>query len=140
MTGRYSSSLGSLPSAASDFVGRERELDKIAELLLDSARLITLIGSGGIGKTRLATEAVHRYHKARRVPVHWVRLARLASGADVSAVEDEVAQAIVDADFSDRSVWAALVDTLTRSDAVGHRLQTILVMDNCEHVLDGAGR
>ncbi|WP_329405552.1 LuxR C-terminal-related transcriptional regulator [Nocardia vinacea] len=140
MTGRYSSSLGSLPTAVSDFVGRERELDKIAKLLLDSTRLITLIGSGGIGKTRLATEAVHRYHKARRVPVHWVRLARLAGGADKSAVEDEVAQAIVDADFSDRSVWAALVDTLTRSDAVGHRLQTILVMDNCEHVLDGAGR
>ncbi|MEV5835329.1 AAA family ATPase [Nocardia sp. NPDC052112] len=140
MTGRYSPSLGSLPTTVSDFVGRERELDKIAKLLLDSARLITLIGSGGIGKTRLATEAVHRYHKARRVPVRWVRLARLASDADISAVEDEVAQSIVDADFSDRSVWEALVDTLTRSDAVGHRLQTVLVMDNCEHVLDGAGR
>ncbi|WP_062992104.1 ATP-binding protein [Nocardia anaemiae] len=140
MTGRYSSSLGSLPRADSDFVGREQELDKIATLLLDSVPLITLIGSGGIGKTRLATEAVHRYHKARRVPVHWVRLARLASGADISAVEDEVAQAIVDADFSDRSVRAALVDTLTRSDAVHNRLQTVLVMDNCEHVLDGSGR
>ncbi|MFD0361304.1 LuxR C-terminal-related transcriptional regulator [Nocardia sp. GCM10030253] len=140
MSVRRSSGIGALPAATSDFVGRERELEKIATLLLDSARLITLIGSGGIGKTRLATEAVHRYHKARRVPVYWVRLARLSKASDATAVEDEVAQAIVDADFSGRSAWAALVDTLTRSDAVGRKWQTILVMDNCEHVLDGAGR
>ncbi|MFE7802465.1 LuxR C-terminal-related transcriptional regulator [Nocardia sp. NPDC057440] len=139
MSVRRSSSIGALPAAASDFVGRERELEKIATLLLDSARLITLIGSGGIGKTRLATEAVHRYHRARRVPVYWVRLARLTKGADATAIEDEAAQAIVDADFSGRSAWAALVDTLTRSDAVGRKWQTILVMDNCEHVLDGVG-
>jgi predicted ATPase len=135
-----SSNTGALPAATSDFVGRERELEKIATLLLDSARLITLIGVGGIGKTRLATEAVHRYQKARRVPVYWVRLARLSKGSDATAIEDEVAQAIVDADFSGRSAWAALVDTLTRSDAVGRTLQTVLVMDNCEHVLDGTGR
>ncbi|WP_433194646.1 helix-turn-helix transcriptional regulator [Nocardia sp. CA-107356] len=140
MSGRRSSNTGALPAANSDFVGRERELEKIVTLLLDSARLITLIGAGGIGKTRLATEAVHRYQKARRVPVYWVRLARLSKGSDATAIEDEVAQAIVDADFSGRSAWAALVDTLTRSDAVGRMLQTVLVMDNCEHVLDGTGR
>ncbi|WP_433520597.1 AAA family ATPase [Nocardia pseudovaccinii] len=131
---------GSLPAAASDFVGRERELEKIATLFLSSTRLITLIGSGGIGKTRLATEAAHRYYKARRVPIHWVRLARLPAGSDTTAVEDELAHSIIDVDFSNRSTWDALIDTFTRSDGASRNLQTILVMDNCEHVLAGAGQ
>ncbi|NEW41543.1 LuxR family transcriptional regulator [Nocardia cyriacigeorgica] len=139
MTAR-SPRVGAQPATASDFIGRERELEKIATLLLGSTRLITLIGAGGIGKTRLATEAVHRYHKAKRVSVHWVRLARLPRGADAAAVENELAQSLVSDDFSGRPAWDALADTLTRTDAVGRTVQTILVVDNCEHVLEGAGR
>ncbi|MFI6369149.1 AAA family ATPase [Nocardia sp. NPDC050630] len=131
---------GSLPAAPSDFVGRERELEKIATLFLSSTRLITLIGSGGIGKTRLATEAALRYRKARRVPIHWVRLARLPASSDTTAVEDELAHSIIDVDFSNRSTWDALIDAFTRTDDASRRRQTILVMDNCEHVLEGAGR
>lgn len=131
--------LDDLPVAANGFVGRDPELDKIGVLLLGSARLITLIGSGGIGKTRLAAEAVRRFRKARSSPVHWVRLARMAKDADVAEIEVEVAQAVVDADFSTRSVWEALVDKFTNVDAAGRNLQTVLVMDNCEHVLFGAG-
>ncbi|MEU1549704.1 AAA family ATPase [Nocardia sp. NPDC005745] len=134
------SSPGLPPAAASDFVGRERELERIGMALLGGTRLVTLIGAGGIGKTRLATEAVHRFHKARRVPVHWVRLALLSRNADAAAVEEQVARSLMDADFSGRSAWEAVLDTLRRRDAVGRTLQTILVMDNCEHVLDGAGR
>ncbi|MEU5763866.1 AAA family ATPase [Nocardia sp. NPDC047648] len=134
------SSPGFPPAAASDFVGRERELERIGMALLGGTRLVTLIGAGGIGKTRLATEAVHRFHKARRVPVHWVRLALLSRNADAAAVEEQVARSLMDADFSGRSAWEAVLDTLRRRDAVGRTLQTILVMDNCEHVLDGAGR
>ncbi|WP_281918655.1 helix-turn-helix transcriptional regulator [Nocardia sputorum] len=134
------SSPGFPPATANDFVGRERELEKIGMALLGGTRLVTLIGAGGIGKTRLATEAVHRFHKARRVPVHWVRLAVLSRGADAAAVEEQVARSLIDVDFSGRSAWEAVLDTLRRRDAVGRTLQTILVMDNCEHVLDGAGR
>ncbi|WP_435593428.1 hypothetical protein [Nocardia sp. bgisy118] len=140
MSVRRSSGSGLPPAATSDFVGRARELEKIGMLLLGPTRLITLIGAGGIGKTRLATEAVHRFHRARRVPVHWVRLALLSRDADVAAVEEQVARSLIDADFSGRSAWEAMLDTLQRRDAVGRALQTILVMDNCEHVLDGAGR
>ncbi len=107
--------------------------------LLGGSRLVTLIGAGGIGKTRLATEAVARFHRAKRVPVHWVRLAVLARGADATAIEEQIAGAVIETDFSGRSAWDAVLGTLRRSDAAGRAVRTILVMDNCEHVLDGAG-
>ncbi|MGK8557124.1 hypothetical protein [Nocardia gipuzkoensis] len=140
MSVRRASGPGLPPATTSDFVGRERELEKIGMALLGATRLVTLIGAGGIGKTRLAAEAVHRFHKARRVPVHWVRLAVLSRDADAAAVEEQVARSLIDADFSGRSAWEAVLDTLRRRDAVGRTLQTILVMDNCEHVLHGAGQ
>ncbi|MEU4345723.1 LuxR C-terminal-related transcriptional regulator [Nocardia sp. NPDC023852] len=140
MSVRRAPGQGLPPAATSDFVGRERELETVGMLLLSYTRLVTLIGVGGIGKTRLATEAVHRFQKARRVPVHWVRLARLSKGADESVIEEELAQSLVAADFSGRSARDAVIGMLGRTDAVGSALQTILVMDNCEHVLDGAAR
>lgn len=136
---RHASGPGLLPAAASDFVGRDRELQKIGMALLGGTRLVTLIGAGGIGKTRLATEAVHRFRRARRLPVHWVRLALLSPRADATAVEEQVAASVVETDFSGRPAWEAVLDTLRRRDATGRDVQTILVMDNCEHVLDGAG-
>src|ERR1700730_11079152 len=116
MSAQRRARFGGLPAAADGFVGRDPELDRVIDLLLSSARLITLIGPGGIGKTRLATETVRRFRKATRTPVYWVRLARLIKGSDVAAVEEEVAHAVVDADFSGRSGWDALVDTLTVTD------------------------
>ncbi|WP_327151109.1 ATP-binding protein [Nocardia sp. NBC_01329] len=127
-------------SATEGFVGRGPELDRISTLLLGSARLITLVGSGGIGKTRLATEAVGRFRKAKPISVHWVRLARLSKGSGKAAVAEEVAAAVAGADFSDRSAWDAIVDTLTGPGPAGNSVPTVLVMDNCEHVLEEVGR
>ncbi|WP_157224200.1 LuxR C-terminal-related transcriptional regulator [Nocardia paucivorans] len=126
-------------SATDRFIGRDSELDRIGTLLTSSARLITLIGPGGIGKTRLATEAGRRFGKATHRPVHWARLARLTKDADISAVEDEITRSVVAADVAERSSWDALVDALTSTDALGMDLQTLLVLDNCEHVLDAVG-
>lgn len=126
-------------SATDRFIGRDPELDRIGTLLTGSARLITLVGPGGIGKTRLATEAGRRFGKSTHRPVYWARLARLAKGADMAAVEEEVTRSVVAADVSERSSWDALVDALTSTDALGMDLQTLLVLDNCEHVLDAAG-
>ncbi|MGO4614785.1 AAA family ATPase [Nocardia sp. 2YAB30] len=131
--------VGGLPTATANIVGREPELEKISTLLVGSARLITLTGPGGIGKTRLAVEVARRFHKATNVPVYWVRLERLAKGSDTAAVEEEIARSVVDTDFSMRSAWESLIDTFTRTDAVRRRPQCVLVLDNCEHVLVGVG-
>ncbi|MFF0457522.1 ATP-binding protein [Nocardia africana] len=130
---------GGAPAVSDQFIGRERELDRIATLLMGSARLITIIGPGGIGKTRLAAESGYRFHRARNVPVRWVRLAKLPKGADAAAVEDEVVQSVIHTDFSGRSSRQALVDSFDRVDAIGRAQQTVLILDNCEHVLTGVG-
>ncbi|MFE9320133.1 LuxR C-terminal-related transcriptional regulator [Nocardia sp. NPDC052278] len=135
--------VGSLPTVTSSFVGRERELEKISTLLLGPARFITLTGPGGIGKTRLAVEALRRCGKAeaRKRRASWVRLARLTPDSDSTAVAEEVAHAVIEADFSGRSAWDALVDTLAPTDTTGTgpAQRSVLVLDNCEHVLSGVG-
>src|SRR5215475_13611663 len=88
-------SLADLPPVRGGFVGRERELDRVGALLMGPARLVTLIGSGGIGKTLLAEEAARRLHRARRTPVFAVRLARLPMGADAAAVRAAVTAAVL---------------------------------------------
>ncbi|WP_433599239.1 helix-turn-helix transcriptional regulator [Nocardia sp. CA-135953] len=104
-------------------------------MLLGPTRLITLVGSGGIGKTTLAGEVLRRFQAARRVPIYWVRLARLAKGADRHAIEEEIAHSMIDIDFSRRSTREVLADMLT-SQQEAH---SVLVLDNCEHVIIGAG-
>ncbi|UAK30396.1 AAA family ATPase [Nocardia asteroides] len=138
MTIRSRDRAGGLPAAGANFVGRDRELEKISLLLLEPARLVTLTGPGGIGKTRLAAEAVRRLTKAKGTPVYWVRLARLARDCDTAAVEEEIARSVVEADFSGRSAWELLIDTFARAAAAGRRRRIVLVLDNCEHVLAGA--
>jgi predicted ATPase/DNA-binding CsgD family transcriptional regulator len=127
-----------LPPVGGAFVGRERELDRVGALLMGPARLVTLIGSGGIGKTRLAEEAARRLHRARHTPVWCVRLARLPKGA-TAAVTDAVTAAVLMEGFVGPSAWDGAVQTLSPLDAAGRAVSTMLVVDNCEHVLAGAG-
>ncbi|MEV6432929.1 hypothetical protein [Nocardia sp. NPDC051463] len=128
-----------VPAAAHEFVGRHTELQRIGTLLASAtARLITLAGPGGIGKTTLATEALRRFRPTPNHTVYWTRLSRLAAGADAGVVAEEVVQSVVTADIAARSAWDGLVETFTGGHIAGsHR--TILVLDNCEHVLAGVG-
>src|SRR5947208_4601110 len=121
------------------FVGRERELDRIGALLMGPARLVTLIGPGGIGKTRLAEEAARRLHRARHTPVFAVRLARLPKGADAAAVKEAVTAAVLVDGFVGASAWDGAVQRLSPLDGAGRVVETLLIVDNCEHVLAGAG-
>lgn len=112
-----------LPSALTSFVGREREIDELTALLT-TARLVTLGGPGGVGKTRLALEvaavAAGRYRDG-------VRLIELGGLADPRLVVRTVAAALGVRE-SGRSRLAALTDALRSK-------QLLVILDNCEHLV-----
>jgi predicted ATPase/DNA-binding CsgD family transcriptional regulator len=128
-----------LPLVGGGFVGRGRELDRVGALVMGPARLVTLVGSGGIGKTRLAEEAARRLHKARHTPVWCVRLAGLPKGSDAAAVREAVAATVLVDGFIGASTWDAAMQQLSPVDAAGRVMESVLMVDNCEHVLAGAG-
>ena len=113
-----------LPVHLTRFVGRESELVEL-ERLLAGTRLLTLTGAGGSGKTRLARElAAHATHDYSRVS--WVDLASLS---DPHLLAQEVATTLR---VPDR-IGAPLIESIVA--AIGGS-QTLIVLDNCEHVVD----
>ncbi len=123
---RVKSRPSNLPAELSSFVGRRRELSEVKRLL-STTRLLTLTGSGGVGKTRLALRAAAEM--ARSFP-HGVWLVSLASIDDPQLVVQAVFSAL---GLQDMSSGLSL-STLSRYLADRHLL---LVLDNCEHLLDG---
>src|SRR5215469_6582817 len=114
-----------LPAELTSFVGRRKELSDVKRLLT-TTRLLTLTGSGGAGKTRLALRAAAEL--ARSFP-DGVWLVSLASIGDPQLVAQAVFGALGLQDKS--SGWS--VSTLCNHLADKHLL---LVLDNCEHLLD----
>ena len=114
-----------IPVHLTPFVGRERELGDLIPLLGQS-RLVTLTGAGGSGKTRLAIELASRV--TARTNLTWVDLAPVAGG---TMVAEQVALALRVHDRPGSSLVEAIVAAL-RENA------TLLVLDNCEHLVDDA--
>jgi predicted ATPase/DNA-binding winged helix-turn-helix (wHTH) protein len=114
-----------LPEPVSELIGRDVELDEILDLST-SHRLVTLVGAGGIGKTRLGSEAVRRL-LPRFVDGAWV--AELAPLSDPELVPVTVATTL-GIDLAGGSVSPERV-----ANALGSK-QLMLVLDNCEHVVD----
>jgi predicted ATPase/class 3 adenylate cyclase len=114
-----------VPIQRSSFVGRERDVAKVKELL-ERHRLLTLVGSGGVGKTRLAIQTaadlLHRYPDG----VWFVDLAPIG---DPELVASVVAQAIGMSQRQDRRVGEAIPEWLRRK-------KLLLILDNCEHVIE----
>jgi predicted ATPase/DNA-binding SARP family transcriptional activator len=113
-----------LPVQLTRFVGRCRELNELVRLV-SSARLVTLTGAGGSGKTRLARETASRV-SGSYVRVAWVDLAPLSEGA---LVAQQAATALHLHERSSASPVQALID------AIGVD-RVLLVLDNCEHLVD----
>jgi non-specific serine/threonine protein kinase len=118
-----------IPVQLTRFIGREQEIDDVARLLSD-ARLLTLTGPGGCGKTRLAvavaTQVEHKYEDG----AVWVDLASIADG---SLVSQTVAKAVYVKEQPGQSVDETLVDSLRLK-------QILLILDNCEHLIADCAR
>ncbi|MEP7358979.1 MAG: LuxR C-terminal-related transcriptional regulator, partial [Anaerolineales bacterium] len=119
-----------LPLQPTAFVGREQELAAIAELLANPAcRLVTLVGPGGSGKTRLAIQAATQQRDAFSDGVVLVPLAPVGSPESLAgAISDALKVPLAGRE----DPQAALLGYLGAK-------QMLLVLDNCEHLLAGAG-
>lgn len=116
-----------LPDQLSTFVGREGELVRLRGLLA-TARLVTLTGAGGVGKTRLALQVGAELLDGTGDGVWFVNLAPLA---DPALVATTLAKALGVSVQPGRDVLDALGDALSGREV-------LIVLDNCEHVVDAA--
>src|SRR3954469_17290896 len=122
-----------LPLPRKSFLGRASELEEIDRLLEDpECRLLTLVGPGGAGKTRLALQAAAR--RVDRYPhgVHFVPLASVASPDLLAPALAESIQFAVDGAHSGFSAQDQLLDYLSERS-------TLLVLDNFEHLVEDSG-
>jgi predicted ATPase len=119
--------IGNLPLQVSSFIGRARELEQTAAALSGS-RVVTLTGAGGVGKTRLALQLAGQV-AARFGDGAWV--CDLAPVHDPAAVDAAVAAVFAVTAPAGQSTRDALVEFLRGK-------QLLLVLDNCEHLLEAA--
>jgi len=117
-----------LPAPLTSFVGREHELDDIAESMR-AHRLVTLTGLGGAGKTRLALEAATRQIGAWTGGVWFVDL---AAHADPRTIASAVAGVLGVRERPDVSTLAGLVERLRNEEL-------LILIDNCEHLASACG-
>jgi predicted ATPase/DNA-binding SARP family transcriptional activator len=124
--------LHNLPHHATPFIGREQERAKIEALLNDpGCRLVTLVGPGGIGKTRLALEAAKRQIGRFAHGVYFVPLGPVSSPTYLVATIAESLQFAFYNGHHGRQQRAQLFDYLQEKEL-------LLVIDNFEHLLEGA--
>ena len=121
--------VGNLPAELTSFVDRRQEAADVRRLL-SVARVVTLTGVGGVGKTRLALRVAGQLD---RVYPGGVWLVDLAQIHDQDLVVHTVAQALGIQDWSSRGVETVLADNVRDK-------QILVVLDNCEQVLDGCAK
>jgi predicted ATPase len=114
-----------LPIQVTSFVGRERDVGEIKDLV-DSGRLVTLVGSGGAGKTRTAVAVGEELAGTFADGVRFIELAPIADGSIVAAT---IARALGARESANRSTSDSILEYLKSKNL-------LVVIDNCEHVID----
>lgn len=120
-------SVGNLPQDPDRFIGRESELGELSKIIRDH-RLVTLTGVGGVGKTRLATTCGWRWSDEFPDGVWLVKLADVSDDEEIALA---VAVALGLRTQPGMSPLDSVVEILSSQ-------RVLIVLDNCEHVLDGA--
>lgn len=123
-----SSSPNNLPVQLTDFVGRRADIEALSELIRKS-RIVTILGAGGLGKTRLAMQVGAELADDFVDGVWWIDLLGASEGAE--KLDGLVAQAIGLKAPSDEEASATVSAWLSGR-------QCLLVLDNCEHVVAAA--
>ena len=118
-----------LPAQLSTFIGREKEVGQIKKYL-EKHRLVTLTGSGGVGKTRLAIQVASELLEAYPNGVWLVELAPLT---DPDLVTQTVCTTLNVTPQGNVPAWNALSDYLKPK-------KILLVVDNCEHLIDACSQ
>ena len=116
-----------LPSQLTSLVGRIGDADDVDELIR-SHRLVTLLGAGGVGKTRLALQVAANLGAEYSDGVWFVELAAIE---DPTQIFDEIRRAMRVPD--DGQGERTLIDAI-------HEDHVLIILDNCEHLLDGVAR
>jgi predicted ATPase/class 3 adenylate cyclase len=118
-----------LPAQLATFIGRDRELAEVRDLV-GSSRLVTLTGAGGCGKTRLGLQVAAELLDGSGDGV-W--LVELAAVLDEDAVAPAISQALGITGQPGRPALEALLDALAPQDI-------LIVVDNCEHLIGGCAK
>ncbi len=135
---RAASRRTNLKAQLTSFVGREDDVARIAKSL-EEHRLVTLVGPGGAGKTRLASEAAARIIDTAADGIWLVELAQVTTDSDVpQAVLNSLGMR--ETWLLDRHAKLSALDALSRLVEGLADTQALLILDNCEHVIDASAR
>jgi predicted ATPase/class 3 adenylate cyclase/Flp pilus assembly protein TadD len=118
-----------LPTQLTSFIGREKEIAEVKQMMKD-ARLLTLTGAGGTGKTRLSLQVASEILQSFKDGVWFVELAPISNP---ELAPNTVANVLHVQEESGRPLTASLLDWLKDKES-------LLILDNCEHLIDACAQ